>query len=149
MKRMKRFLVLILAAGLLSSAWALSDIAQFAEKQEQQIQAYVEKEKVPLRRQQAEFLYRQNYANALQRKQEVLLRSGTLTTEKVEALREERRLLMEQLQALDKQIKEASMEAPEIVELQAIIEANNNRIVELHKSIMPKAESSKQTDAQP
>lgn len=149
MKRMKRFLVLILTAGLLSSAWALSEIAQFAEKQEQQIKAYAEKETVPLRRQQAEFLYRQNYANTLKRKQEVLLRSGTLTTEKVEALRKERRLLMEQLQALDKQIKEASMEAPEIIELQAIIEANNNRIVELHKSIMPKAESSKQTDAQP
>ena len=67
----------------------------------------------------------------------------------MEALREARRRMVEQLEALDKKIAEASMEAPEIVELQAIIEANNNRIEELHQSIAPNEAKPAQPDAKP
>ena len=79
----------------------------------------------------------------------MLLQSGKLTTEKVEALRAERQKLVEQLKALDQQITEASMEAPEIIELQAIIEANNDRIEELRRSIMPETAAPTQIDAEP
>ena len=111
-----------------TQVWASSRIAQFAEQQESLIDARLKEEKVPFRRQKAEFLYRQAYANRLQREGEVLLRSGTLTTERVEVLRAQRKDLLKQLEALDKQIAEASLEAPEMIELKAIEEANNDRI---------------------
>lgn len=140
MKQMKPLFILIMIACSFGKAWALSELAQFAEKQEQMIQARLEQEKVPLRRQQTEFLYRQSYASRLQKERQNWLRSGKLTTEKVEALRAERKALLEQLEALDQKIAEASLEAPEMIELQAIEEANNNRIEALRKSIMPDLE---------
>ena len=134
---MKSIFILMIITCSFGKVFALSALAQLAEQQEKVIQAQIEKEKVPLRRQQTEFLYRQSYATRLQRERKILLRSGTLTTEKVEALRAERRALVAQLEALDQQISEASLEAPEMIELQAIEEANNNRIEALRKSIMP------------
>ena len=99
-------------------------------------------------RQQTEFLYRQSYASRLQKERQNWLRSGKLTTEKVEALRAERKALLEQLEALDQKIAEASLEAPEMIELQAIEEANNNRIEALRKSIMPDLEQSPTPNAE-
>lgn len=137
MKQMKTLFILMMIACSFGKAWALSELAQYAEKQEQLIQASLEQEKVPLRRQQTEFLYRQSYASRLQKERQIWLRSGKLTTPKVETLRAERKALLEQLEALDQKIAEASLEAPEMIELKAIEEANNNRIEALRKSIMP------------
>ena len=137
MKQMKTLFILMMIACSFGKAWALSELAQYAEKQEQLIQASIEQEKVPLRRQQTEFLYRQSYASRLQKERQIWLRSGKLTTPKVETLRAERKALLEQLEALDQKIAEASLEAPEMIELKAIEEANNNRIEALRKSIMP------------
>lgn len=137
MKQMKTLFILMMIACSFGKAWALSELAQYAEKQEQLIQASLKQEKVPLRRQQTEFLYRQSYASRLQKERQIWLRSGKLTTPKVEALRAERKALLEQLEALDQKIAEASLEAPEMIELKAIEEANNNRIEALRKSIMP------------
>jgi hypothetical protein len=137
MKQMKTLFILMMIACSFGKAWALSELAQYAEKQEQLIQASIKQEKVPLRRQQTEFLYRQSYASRLQKERQIWLRSGKLTTPKVETLRAERKALLEQLEALDQKITEASLEAPEMIELKAIEEANNNRIEALRKSIMP------------
>jgi hypothetical protein len=137
MKQMKTLFILMMIACSFGKAWALSELAQYAEKQEQLIQASIKQEKVPLRRQQTEFLYRQSYASRLQKERQIWLRSGKLTTPKVETLRAERKALLEQLEALDQKIAEASLEAPEMIELKAIEEANNNRIEALRKSIMP------------
>ncbi|MBO7181864.1 MAG: hypothetical protein J6V91_03645 [Kiritimatiellae bacterium] len=146
---MKKILFLVAIFFTCGILLAGSDIAEFATEQEQMIQERVNAEQIPLRRQQAEFLYRQHYSNRLSRERKVLLQSGKLTTEKVEALRAERQKLVEQLEALDQQITEASMEAPEIIELQAIIEANNDRIEELRRSIMPETAAPTQIDAEP
>lgn len=146
---MRKLALLMLAFLTFGGLFAASEIADFAAQQEKAILARLAQEKVPLRRQQTEFLCRKSYANGLLRKRDVLIRSGRLTTEKVKALREERRRMVEQLEALDKKIAEASMEAPEIVELQAIIEANNNRIEELHQSIAPNEAKPAQPDAKP
>lgn len=146
---MKKLLFLVAFLFTCGTVLASSDIAEFAAAQEQMIQERVNTEQIPLRRQQTEFLYRQNYSNRLTRERNILLRSGKLTTEKVEALRAERQKLVEQLKALDQQITEASMEAPEIIELQAIIEANNDRIEELRRSIMPETVAPTQIDAEP
>ena len=88
---MRKLALLILAFLTFGGLFAASEIADFAAQQEKAILARVVQEKVPLRRQQTEFLCRKSYANGLLRKRDVLIRSGRLTTEKVEALREARR----------------------------------------------------------
>jgi chromosome segregation ATPase len=146
MKKMMLLMVTLLASGGL---FAASDVAKLAEKYEKTIQQQIKLEKIPLRRLQREFLYRQSYNNDLVRQRDILIRSGTLSTPKVEALRKEREALIEQLKALDQKITEASAEAPELIELQAILEANNNRIEELRQSIMPETAPATQPDAEP
>lgn len=147
MKRTNFFIALILILFGTTQTWAFSRITQFAEQQETLIDARVKQEKIPIRRQRSEFLYRQAYANRLQRERDALLRSGTLTTAQVELLRAQRSDLLKQLEALDKQIEEASLEAPEMIELKAIEEANNNRIETLRKNLYPERGGDLQPDA--
>lgn len=149
MKQMTKILTVVMLLGLSGYLRATSPIAQFAQRHEAMIQAQIEPIKIPLRRQQTELSARRAYANRLKKEQTILLKSGRLTTPEVARLREERAKLIEQLEALDKQISEASMQSPEIMELQAIAEANNNRIEELRKSIMPDIAQDAQPDAEP
>lgn len=146
---MKKVALLIVAIIANSGLFAASELAVFAEEYEKTIQQQVELEQIPLRRQQREFLFRQSYNKDLNRKRDILIRSGKLSTPKVDALRKEREALLEQLENLDQKIAEASSEAPEVIALQAIIEANTNRIEELRKSIMPETAPATQPDAEP
>lgn len=131
-------LCLTLSAG---SLMALSDIAAYAERQEKTISTRVAEEVYPKRILQKELLLRQDYAFRLERKKEELVRSGKLTTPEVEALKEERRALIEQLKALDAKIVEASYKAPEIQELSDISEANEKRIAALRAALVPEINS--------
>lgn len=124
------------AAGVVSAAEG-SVVTQWAEKQEAQIAERVERERTSVRRVQREYLARQDYALRLEREAEKLVRGGKLTTPEVEALRAQRKALLEQLQALDEQIAEASRKAPEILELQALGKANEERLAVLREAILP------------
>ena len=97
----------------------------------------VERERTSVRRVQMEYLARQDYALRLEREAEKLVRGGKLTTPEVEALRAQRQALMEQVKALDEQIAEASRKAPEVLELQALGKANEERLAVLREAILP------------
>lgn len=120
---------------------ALSPVAAFAEKQETSIAERVENEKFPLRRLQMEYLLRQDYSLRLERQKEKLIRSGKLTTPEIETLKSERRALTDQLKALDEKIVKASDKAPEIRELMALVEANEQRIAALREHLAPELNS--------
>lgn len=124
------------AAGVVSAAEG-SAVTQWAEKQEAQIAERVGRERTAVRRVQMEYLARQDYALRLEREAEKLVRGGKLTTPEVEALRAQRKALLEQVQALDEQIAEASRKAPEILELQALGKANEERLAVLREAILP------------
>lgn len=123
-------------AGVVSAAEG-SVVTQWAEKQEAQIAERVARERSAVRRAQMEYLARQDYALRVEREQERLVRGGKLTTPEVEALRAQRKALLEQLQALDGQIAEASRKAPEILELQALGKANEERLAVLREALLP------------
>lgn len=123
-------------AGVASAAEG-SVVTQWAEKQEAQIAERVARERSAVRRVQMEYLARQDYALRVEREQERLVRGGKLTTPEVEALRAQRKALLEQLQALDGQIAEASRKAPEILELQALGKANEERLAVLREALLP------------
>ena len=123
-------------AGVVSAAEG-SVVTQWAEKQEAQIAERVARERSAVRRVQMEYLARQDYALRVEREQERLVRGGKLTTPEVEALRAQRKALLEQLQALDGQIAEASRKAPEILELQALGKANEERLAVLREALLP------------
>lgn len=123
-------------AGVVSAAEG-SVVTPWAEKQEAQIAERVARERSAVRRVQMEYLARQDYALRVEREQERLVRGGKLTTPEVEALRAQRKALLEQLQALDGQIAEASRKAPEILELQALGKANEERLAVLREALLP------------
>lgn len=112
-----------------------SAVAEFASKQEAQIASRLEKEKPARRRAQFEVLLRQDYGARLDAEQKRMVRSGKLSTPEVEALRAKRTELIKQLEQLDREIDEASLKAPEILELQAIAKANVARIQEVQESL--------------
>lgn len=147
---MKTVIFFIFALCALGSLRAGTDYATFAQEQEAQIAAKVQREKFALRQQQVEFICRQSYALRIQKERTIALRSGKLTTPEVERLRAERKALFEQLEALDQQISEASLQAPEMLALKAIEEENNKRIEVLRQSIMPQPEAAQsQPDVTP
>lgn len=148
MKQIEHLFILTMLLFTSGSLWAVSDVAQFAQQQETAIQECVAKEKLPLRQQQTEFLLRQRYAIRIEQLRKTMLRSGKLTTDEVEQLRKQREALLTQLETLDQAISVASLKAPEMIELQAIEDANRERIKALHKDIMPESDSAKSTDAQ-
>lgn len=123
-----------------------SAMALFAEAQEAEIHAKVAAETLPLRRIQMEYLLRQGYALRLGQEEARAIRSGQLTTPEVEALRKERAALLAQVEALDRQIAEASRKAPEMVELRALAEANEKRLDELRSVLAPPAAAARAAD---
>ena len=129
-------LCLVWLAGVVSAAEG-SVVTQWAEKQEAQIAERVGRERTAMRRVQMEYLARQDYALRMEREQTRLIRGGKLTTPEVEALRAQRQALVAQIQALDEQIAEASLKAPEILELQALGKANEERLAVLREAILP------------
>ena len=128
-------LCVALAAGVVSAAEG--SVTQWAEQQEAQIAERVGRERTSVRRVQMEYLARQDYALRLEQQAEKLVRGGKLTTPEVEALRAQRKALLEQVQVLDEQIAEASRKAPEILELQALGKANEERLAVLREAILP------------
>lgn len=128
-------LCVALAAGVVSAAEG--SVTQWAEQQEAQIAERVGRERTSVRRVQMEYLARQDYALRLEREAEKLVRGGKLTTPEVEALRAQRKALLEQVQALEEQIDAASRKAPEILELQALGKANEERLAVLREAILP------------
>ena len=128
-------LCVALAAGVVSAAEG--SVTQWAEQQEAQIAERVGRERTSVRRVQMEYLARQDYALRLEQQAEKLVRGGKLTTPEVEALRAQRKALLAQLQVLDEQIAEASRKAPEILELQALGKANEERLAVLREAILP------------
>ena len=129
-------LCLVWLAGVVSAAEG-SVVTQWAEKQEAQIAERVGRERTAMRRVQMEYFARQDYALRLEQQAEKLVRGGKLTTPEVEALRAQRQALVAQIQALDEQIAEASLKAPEILELQALGKANEERLAVLREAILP------------
>ncbi len=128
-------LCVALAAGVVSAVEGR--VTQWAEQQEAQIAERVGRERTSVRRVQMEYLARQDYALRLEQQAEKLVRGGKLTTPEVEALRAQRKALLAQLQVLDEQIAEASRKAPEILELQALGKANEERLAVLREAILP------------
>lgn len=128
-------LCVALAAGVVSAAEG--SVTQWAEQQEAQIAERVGRERTSVRRVQMEYLARQDYALRLEQQAEKLVRGGKLTTPEVEALRAQRKALLEQVQALEEQIDAASCKAPEILELQALGKANEERLAVLREAILP------------
>lgn len=128
-------LCVALAAGVVSAVEG--SVTQWAEQQEAQIAERVGRERTSVRRVQMEYLARQDYALRLEQQAEKLVRGGKLTTPEVEALRVQRKALLAQLQVLDEQIAEASRKAPEILELQALGKANEERLAVLREAILP------------
>ena len=128
-------LCVALAAGVVSAAEG--SVTQWAEQQEAQIAERVGRERTSVRRVQMEYLARQDYALRLEQQAEKLVRGGKLTTPEVEALRAQRKALLEQVQALEEQIDAASRKAPEILELQALGKANEERLAVLREAILP------------
>ena len=128
-------LCVALAAGVVSAAEG--SVTQWAEQQEAQIAERVGRERTSVRRVQMEYLARQDYALRLEQQAEKLVRGGKLTTPEVEALRAQRKALLAQLQVLDEQIAAASRKAPEILELQALGKANEERLAVLREAILP------------
>ncbi len=140
---------------LLATALGASEpsaVAEFASKQEAQIATRLEKEKPARRRAQFEVLLRQDYGARLDEEQKRMVRSGKLSTPEVEALRAKRSELIKQLEQLDREIDEASLKAPEVLELQAIAKANVARIQEVQaslksgKQLLPKQAGSGQAE---
>lgn len=119
------------------SAEALSPVAAFAVKQEAAIAERVGRETLPRRRLQTEYLMRQDYSLRLEREQQELVRTGSLTTDEMERLRVQRKALVAQLRALDVQLAEAALKAPEIREIQALAEANEARLGALRQALAP------------
>lgn len=132
-KRMSVLCGVLLATGL--GAVEPSAVATFASKQEARIATRLEQEKPARRKAQFEILLRQDYGAKLEEEQRRMVRSGKLSTPEVEALRAKRTELIKQLEELDREIDEASLKAPEIVELQAIAKANVARIQEVQESL--------------
>lgn len=145
MKMTRMSLVIVALLLLARGLRAESELAQFAQQYEEKIQERVEKERVPMRRQQTELALRQNYTYTLLKKRDDLLRSGQLVTDEVVRLRAKREALIAELNALSDEILEASKKAPEILELQAIEEANLRRIKELQRCLTP--DNARETDA--
>ena len=140
-------LCVALAAGVVSAAEG--SVTQWAEQQEAQIAERVGRERTSVRRVQMEYLARQDYALRLEQQAEKLVRGGKLTTPEVEALRAQRKALLAQLQVLDEQIAEASRKAPEILELQALGKANEERLAELREAILPLCSPQPPAEAEP
>lgn len=112
-------------------------VAEYATRQEARIAARVKQERTVRRQLQVEYLLRQDYANDMIRERAKMARSGKLSTPEVEKLREMRAALIKQVGDLDKQIEEASLKAPEIVELDAVRKANDERLEALRAELVP------------
>lgn len=121
--------------------FAESDVAALAKAQEAHIAQRRAEEKFPRAKAFAELAQRQDYDRILARERGRLIRSGRLTTPEAEALRTARKAKLEELKALDRQIEEACAKAPEIVELDAIREANAARMEEIRINLSPKGPS--------
>ena len=77
-----------------------------------------------------------------------MIDSGKLTTPELEKLREERRALEQQLKDLDGRIVEASAKAPEIVELDAVRQANAERVTAIRDKLSPPAQRAQSQDGE-
>ncbi len=136
---MKRILLLTLFVVASLCFAEVSPVVAYATKAEAEIRARVEKETMPRRRVQMEYMSRQDYALRLEDEQNKMIRSGRLTTPEVERLKAERDALFEQITAFEKAIEKASLEAPEVKELQAVMKANEERIEALRIVLMPES----------
>ncbi len=138
---MKAWLIAVACACLaVGQGVAESDVAALAKAQEAHIAERRAAEKFPRAKARAELSQRQDYDRILARERARLLRSGLLTTPEAEALRAARKAKLEELKALDKQIAAACEKAPEIVELDAIREANAKRLEEIRNNLSPTAQ---------
>lgn len=135
---MTKLVICILYLSLFAgSLMAHTGIAEFAAKQEKAISTRIENEKFPKRKLQIEYLLRQDYALRLEREKDKVVRSGKLSTPEVEVLKTERLALIEQLEALDAKIIEASYKAPEIQAFSELAEANEKRIAAIREALAP------------
>lgn len=112
-------------------------VTEFAEEYEAKIARQVAEVKTQKQKERMEVHARRAYMVKIQQEQDLLVRSGRLSTPKVEELRVQRKALLDQVEALDKAIAEASREAPEILELQAIAKSNEERIAALQEKLNP------------
>lgn len=132
--------LLLFVAGL-----GAKTVEAFAETYEKQIAEQVAMMKTKRQQAQIEMRARLAYTIKIQQEQQALVRSGRLSTPKVEELRAQRQALEQQMIALDKAIEEASWEAPEIKELQAIEKSNEERIDTLQAQLNPAQKTAPET----
>lgn len=132
--------LLLFVAGL-----GAKTVEAFAEEHEAHIAKQVAMMKTKRQQAQIEIRARLAYTIKIQQEQQALVRSGKLSTPKVEELRTQRQALVEQMIALDKAIEEASWEAPEIKELQAIEKSNEERIDTLQEQLNPEQKTAPET----
>ncbi len=130
-------LSLLLVAGVCLAE--VSPVAAYAAKEEAGIKTRIEQETKPRRKAQLEYMMRQDYALRLEAEQTKMVRSGTLSTPEVERLKAEREALILKMQELNKAIDIASLEAPEVKELQTVMKANEERLAELRYALMPES----------
>ncbi len=143
---MKSFWTIVSALFLAGSLAAEgSAVAAFAEKYEGLIKARLEEATMPRQRLEMEYVLRQNYALHLAEEETRTVRSGSIKTPEIEALRAQQDDLLKQIEALDKAIEEAARKAPVILELQDVMKVNEERIDAIRKALMQDS----QTQAQP
>ncbi len=133
---------------MLGQAAAESDLAAFAKEREARIAKACVPEKTPRGKLRREAILRNDYERALIQRREQMIASGKLSTPELEALREERRALEQQLKDLDGRIVEASAKAPEIVELDAVRQANAERVAAIKDKLSPPAQRAQSQDGE-
>lgn len=143
-------LFLLCTLGCVAGAMAApSAVGQWAQEQEEKIAERVAAEASALRKVEAEYLARQDYALRIEREQKQLVRQRKLTTPEVAALQQQRAEMVKALEALDKRIDEAMWKAPEILELQTLDKANAERLEILRASLLPRSQRKVQPEAAP
>ena len=130
------------------STAAESDLATFAKDWEAKIAKAHTSEKTPRGKLRREAILRNDYERELSKRRERMIDSGKLTTPELEKLREERRALEQQLKDLDGRIVEASAKAPEIVELDAVRQANAERVTAIRDKLSPPAQRAQSQDGE-
>lgn len=146
---MKRLLIAMACTCLImGQAVAEFDLAAFAKSWEANIARACVSEKTPRGKLRSEAIMRNDYERDLLQHRERMIASGKLSTPELEALRKERQALEQQLKDLDRRIVEASARAPEIVELDAVRQANAERVTTIKNKLSPRAQRAQDQDGE-
>ncbi len=130
-------------------AQELAYVADYAQKQEAQIVARLAQETNALRKLQLEYMLRQDYGNRLARERDKAVQGEQFTSPKIEQLRAKREVLLKELEALRKAIREAGYETAGARAIETLMDTNNSQVDAMRNVLWPKTGSAPSTPTTP